>query len=904
VNTPFWQRYRHFIRPDPRRDLADEFRFHLESETEELIAAGVAPEDARRRALEKFGDVDRFAAECHTSDARRLGRRRRARLLDAAGQDVRYALRGLVRRPAFTAATILVLALGIGANAAVFSVADLLFLRPPALAEAPQELKRIFLTRRRADGAEYYQVRFSLPDARLIAAASGSASSTIFVRRDLPFELAPGSKRALSSTWVTPTYFDVVGVRLHAGSVFGEESMQFGAPPTAAIISWNVWQSAFGGDPRAVGRVIHHDGKPVVIRGIAPRGFTGIDLDVTDIWLPLAGYTGYPGERERPWHLDWSIIAFRVLTRVASATSMDQLSARIEHAVAIGAEQARADNPRAKPRDRVIAVIPAPLLAALGPEPLSHRETIAALLSGLAMLLLVIAIANVGNLLLGRALDRQREISVRVALGMSRGRLLGQLTIEATLLALAATAAAVIATMWMGAALRAMLLPGEDLASGPLDVRVIVLAFALGVGSALVAALVPLASTLRLDLTRAIKTGARDGGGSRARVRFTLVAVQAALSVVLLTGTGLVARSLHNVRSIDLGLDVDRLVTVRARDANEAMRLPEVAAFARQLPGVAAAALAAEAPFWDHLEATHLFDARGDTIGRFTSPVSYVAAEPGYLRTVGTSIIRGRDLRSDDHAGASPVMIVSAEMARHLSPGRDPIGECVRIDRLDAPCHTIVGIARNAHQYNVVEEPRAIFYVPIDQMASDPGGAAGRARALVIRAERGTASVAARLRAELHDTASTVRDRRVRILADAIEPQFVPWQTGARLFASFAALALVLAWLGFYGVASYVVALRTRELGVRLALGASRRGILALVLNDGTRQIAVGVLVGVGVTLATGSRLAGLLFGVAPTDPVVIASAVVLVALGTALAAAIPARRAMAIDPMQAIREE
>jgi putative ABC transport system permease protein len=549
-------------------------------------------------------------------------------------------------------------------------------------------------------------------------------------------------------------------------------------------------------------------------------------------------------------------------------------------------------------------VIPAPLLAAIGPEPLSHRETIAALLSALAILLLMIAIANVGNLLLGRALDRQREIGVRVALGMSRLRLLGQLTIDAMLLAFAATVAAVVATMWMGAALRAMLLPGEDLASGPVDVRVVAMAFALGVGSALVAALVPLASTLRLDLTRTIKSGGRDGGGKRARVRFALVAVQSALSVVLLTGTGLVARSLQNVRSLDLGLDVDRLVTVRARDAGEAMRLSEVAAFARVLPGVSEVALAAEAPFWDHLEAARLFDARGDTIGAFVAPVSYVAAEPTYLRVVGTRIVRGRDLRSDDHAGAAPVMVVSEAMARRLSPGRDPIGECLRIDRADARCRTIVGVTSNARQYQLIEEPQPIFYVPIEQMGPEPGGAAVRPRALVVRAERGTSSVAARLRTELRDTASAVRDQRVREVADALEPQFVPWQTGARLFASFALLALLLAWLGFYGVASYVVALRTREFGVRLALGASRRGILALVVRDGMRQIAVGIAAGIGIALVFGSRLSALLFGVSPHDPIVIAGAVTLIAMGTLLAATLPARRAMAIDPMRAIREE
>jgi len=328
-----WRRYRDLLGPNPDRDLADEVRFHLETETEQLIAAGMAPEDARRVAVARFGDVDRYVKECRASDARRLRRRRRAGLVDVLRQDVRQSVRGLVRRPAFAGAVIMVLALGVGANAAVFSVVDRLFLRPPAAVHEPGELTRVFVTRRREDGSDYFQVRFSMPEARIIDSALGRAfPSTIFFRRDVGVEVVRGATRQLSSAWVSPTYFPVLGVRLFAGNDFDAESGRFGVLAGSAVISWGLWQSAFGADPNVVGRTIRVDGAPVTVRGVAPRGFAGIDVDVTDVWLPLAGFTGF-GRDDREWYADWRRIAFRVLARAPAGVSRDQLVARVSAAM-------------------------------------------------------------------------------------------------------------------------------------------------------------------------------------------------------------------------------------------------------------------------------------------------------------------------------------------------------------------------------------------------------------------------------------------------------------------------------------------------------------------------------------------------------------------------------------------
>ena len=902
---PDRRRYREFFGPNPERDLADEVQFHLETETEDLIAAGVPPDEAKRRAVEKFGDVDRFVAECRASDARRLARRRRARLIDVLRQDVRQALRGLVRRPAFAATTILVLAIGVGANAAAFAVVDHLFLRPPAVVHEPAELKRIFVTRRRDNGTEYFQVRFSLPEARLIdSMVSRRFPSTMFFRRDLPVQIGDGASHSLSTAWVSPTYFSVIGVPLLAGSDFGAEAARFGNPATSAIISWDLWQREFAADPEAIGRPLRVDGRTVTVRGIAPRGFSGIDVDATDIWMPLAGFTGFDKSPDHRWYEDWGLIAIRVVSRVPTGASIDALVTAVQAGIAASTRAAREANPNAKPSAAVIRVIPAPLLTARGPEGLSQRETIAAVLAGLALLLLVISIANVANLLVGRALDRQRETAIRFALGMGRLRVYSQIAVESLILAAAATIAATLAAQWTGAVLRGMVLPDVQFATGPLDTRIVLLALMLGVSGALLAAVVPIRSASRLDLTTALKTSTREGGARRSGGRAFLVGVQAALSVVLLVGTGLLGRSLYNVRTMDLGLDVRNLVVVKTPEDSEVVPpLEDVATLARSLPGVSAVSLAAHPPMWDQFEATRLFTLQGDTVRSLETHVGYVAADAAYLGAVGTRVVRGRDFTQADRLGSAPVMIVNEELARRAWPGRNPIGECLRIDGADAACSTIVGVARNAHRFAIVEELQPTFYVPLDQRRAGLTNATSGARAVIVRTTDPRA-VAARLRSELADTATALRDRQVLVLSDVLTRQYGPWELGARLFAGLAALALVLAFLGLYGVLNYAVSSRTRELGVRRALGATGRQMLALVVREGVRHIAIGVIAGVGLAVLASGRIMPLLHGVSPYDPAVILVAVVILIAGAGLVAVIPARRAMAIDPMRALEGE
>lgn len=897
-------RYRDFIRANPRRELEDELRFHIETETEDLIARGMSPAEARQQALARFGDVDRFMAECGASDRRRLKRLHWSRVIDAMRQDTGYALRGFLRRPVFAFTAILVLALGVGANAAVFSVVDHIFLRPPAVVREPDALRRVFVERQRQNGETYFQVRFSFPEARIIDSTITAAfPSTIFFRQRSLVALGAEAARPIMSAYVSPSYFSVLGVSLFAGTDFPpNESDRLGLPATSAVVSWSFWHRELGGDPAALGSAMRVDGHLVTIRGIAPRGFAGIDIDVTDIWLPIGGVTRLQEESTRAWYEAWGTLAFRVLARVPEGSDERQLAARVELAMQTATAARLAAEPALRPGAVIRRVIPAPLLTSHGPENASREEAIAAVLAALALLLLLIATANVGNLLLGRALDRQREVSVRLALGMGRWRLAGQVAIESTLLAIASTIAALVAATWMGAVLRSMVLPRTQLAAGPVDARIAGLALTAGLLAGLAAAVVPLASLWRVDLQRTLKGTSRDGGG-RSRTRSVLIGLQAALSVVLLVGTGLVARSLYNLRTDDLGLDVRHGVIVHASENAGAIPLPEVARIALVTPGVTGAVLSAEAPLWSQLGVRHLFTRDGDTV-RTIESAGYVAAEPGYLGIVGTALERGRDFRPDDRGGAAPVMIASEEFARRVWPGRDPLGECVRVDRADGPCHTVVGVAENSRVFDLVEEPRPVFYVPLAQRPDREPGVEPAVNALVLRVSGPAAPVVARLSQLIGDTGTVVRTRRVLGMEELIEPRYEPWEMAARLFAGFAILAVVLTVVGLNGVLSYLVSLRRRELGVRMALGADRGRVMTQVLREGVGQVAGGAIAGALIALVAARALMPLLYNVSPRDPLVlIAAMMVLGACGIA-AALVPARRAMTIDPALALREE
>jgi predicted permease len=544
------------------------------------------------------------------------------------------------------------------------------------------------------------------------------------------------------------------------------------------------------------------------------------------------------------------------------------------------------------------------ILAARGPEPSSVSRA-ATWLSGVTLIVLLIACANVANLLLARTIRRRREIAVRIALGVSRARLFRLLLTEGIVLALLGGAAALVFAAWGSNVLRAAFLPGTERAALITDPRTLLFAGGVALGVGVLVGLVPMAQVARVGLTADLKSGAREGTYQRRSLRSALLLIQCALSLVLLVGAGLFVQSLSKVRDVRLGFDADRVlvVSLNMRDvtldsaATVALRR-RLLESVRQLPGVSYASLQEAIPFAGESSRT-IFVAGIDSVSSL-GQFNFNRVSPDYFRTMGTRIVRGRGIESADDVHAPSVAVVGESMARVLWPGQDPIGRCFRISADTMPCTHVVGVAEDIQSRSFEAESRLFFYyLPAAQWPPDPedGG-------LFVRAGAEANRLVEPLRTTLQREMPGASFVSVTRLSDIVDGQRRTWIAGARVFTAFGVLALVLAAVGLYSVIGYNVAQRRHELGVRLALGAGRMGIVRLVVREGLRFALAGVVAGGVIALAIGGRIASLLFHQSPHDPAVFGVAT-LVLVGVALVASwVPAMRAAALDPKTALQAD
>lgn len=546
--------------------------------------------------------------------------------------------------------------------------------------------------------------------------------------------------------------------------------------------------------------------------------------------------------------------------------------------------------------------------AAHGPGRVKTEMKVTTRLAGVSLLVLLIAVANVVNLLLARAVNRRREIAVRLALGISRSRLVRLLVTESVLLSVVAAGAALVAAWWGTALLRTLLLPGIEWNGASLHWRVTLFALGAAALAGAITGLVPALQAASPDLTSALKAGTRAGAGSlrRARLRSFLVATQAALSVVLLAGAVLFVRSLQNVKTYDVGYTVDRLVFAgvsfdsrdKARSAALPARVQAVGERIATIPGVEGVALSSLRPKWGISFTSYYIE--GDTVGRRLPAVMYTGVSPSYFSTTGTRILRGRAFDDAMDAEPSSSVIVNEAAARALWPGQDAIGQCMRLEEPTAPCATVVGIAQTAIVSSIDEEPQPQIYIPLEHPMMQSWGAPE----IIVRAtprDVARVQVAVRdlLRADFPDGIPSITT-----MAQAMAPEYRPWDLGAKLFTLFGVLALVVAAIGTYSTASYAVSQRTHEFGVRIALGAGTTDVVRQVVGEGARIALAGVVAGVILALAAGRLVAALLFGIGPRDPAtlgVVAAVLMVVAVVASLA---PAWRAARADPVTALRAE
>jgi predicted permease len=880
------------------RAVDDELRFHFDMTMRDLMKQGMTPDDARREAERRFGDVDRTKARLEKIDRARIGNERRAEWWSAFAQDVRYALRGFRLKPGFAFAVILTLGLGIGANATMFGIVDRLLFRPPTYLIAPERGARLYLVRM-INGKESQQSGFGYKRFTDIRDGTSSFDAmTPFYTRSLAIgagESTTEMRVAMSGAdlW---KLFDVKPV---IGRFFtaAEDLPPDGTP--VAVLSYAFWQTKYGGRTDALGTKLDIGPTKFTIIGVAPDGFTGYEMPTPVAFIPMSAQSATMGNSV--WNSTYTMTWFSVYARRKPGVSLQRANADLSNAYTQSYRAQTQAHPKATPvaiaKPRAFA---GPVLANRGPNQ-SADSKVATWLIGVAGIVLLIACANVANLLLARALRRRREIAVRIALGVSRTRLLAQLMTESVLLAALGGLSGLLIAQWGGAIVRRSVFEIDAPGGAIDDPRSLLLVAALVAFAGLLTGLAPAWQAGRSDVAGSLKSGAREGTVHRSRLRIVLLVTQAALSVVLLVGAGLFVRSLRNVQNTRLGYDIDRVAWVQLEqrgvkmDTTEQRLLRErLLERAQTLPNLETASRGLTVPFWTSWEYS-LYVAGIDSVSKLGS-FTLQAGSPSFFETVGTRILRGRGITTEDRANAPLVMVVGESMAKLIWPNEDAIGKCVRVNSETAPCTTVVGIAEDVRRGSL-SEPAPHYYMPIDQFAASQGG-------LYVRTRGPASTQVESVRRSLQALMPGVSYVTVTPMETIIGRETRSWRLGATMFTVFGALALTLAAIGLYSVIAYNVTQRMHEMGVRVALGAQGRDVVRLIVREGLAIVVPGVALGAVVALLAGRWIAPLLFAVSPRDPSVITSVIVTLVIVSVVASWIPARRAACVDPNEALRSD
>jgi putative ABC transport system permease protein len=814
---------------------------------------------------------------------------------------VRDAVRGVRRSPGSSLLVVSALALGIGATTAVFSVVDAVLFRP-LQAERPDELVRIVATNE--THGDYSNQSFPVytdyrdqSDAFVSLAAFADWTAA-------HLSVSGRAPERVSAALVTANFFDVLSLRPQVGRLFRLDEDRPGSAPIV-VLADRTYRRRFGADPAVVGSTVRINGHPFTVVGVAPRGFVGVGLEsVPEMWIPVVHQPLVDPEMsaERPLEtrsMSWLDVVGRLRPGVSIAAAQAGLD--------VIAKRRAAAQPEGE-RDPFALVIPASE-AMLEPGPGQTTRRLYGLLLGVAALVLLVACADVAGLLLARGEGRQRELAIRMAVGASRGHVVRQLLAEALVLSTSGAALGALLAAWGTDALVAAIPPEValpiDAATSALEPRVLAVAAIAGLLSGLLAGLVPALRSSRPSLLPALRdeAGATAGRG-RVSLRSVLVVSQVALSCVLLVGAGLLVRTLLNLNRLDTGLRPDGLVLAsydlarqgydeaRAGVAHE--RLLEAI---RGMPGVLSVSVARSAPVQSAgMRVT--VDPEGYTPrpGEMVH-VDFNVVSPGHFGTLGVPLLRGRDVAATDREGSPPVVVVSQSLADRFWPDQDPIGKELRDLGPKSGAHVVVGVVADIKLRKLTEDPRPIVYVPLAQWPMPR-------MTLSVRTSLPTREAVASLRAAVARVDPELPLFRVRTLEEQIQASLARERLLAALFSAFGALALLLSWAGLYGLVSFVTAQRTREIGLRMALGADAADVVRLVVGQSLRLSAVGLVVGLGVAVALARLLDGVLYGVRPSDLPTLAFVSALALVAGAAAGHIPARRAVGIEPIAALRHE
>jgi len=801
-------------------------------------------------------------------------------------QDIRYALRSLRKTPGFALVAILTIGLAIGANTVAFTWMERFVLRP--LPAVPQSEQLVAVTTASLQGdlfqVSYPNFRDWREGVRSFEGIAAVAFDEMTLRTTGPAERAWGM-------FVTANYFDVLHVRPALGRAFRPEEEAQAAQ--AAVISHDLWQRTFGGDSGVVGRHVMLNGHDFTIVGVAPEEFGGTSARARfDLWIPLALV-----ELMTP---DRGVLASRRSNRFDGIARLKP-GVTIDHArQEINALNRRLAEVYPENRNTTVSVRWA---SEAGSRPYFRRLT--GTLVGVTVVVLLVACANLANLLLAKAAARRREIGIRLAVGAGRARLIRQLLTESLVLALSGGVLGVLMGLW-GKDTMAALLP-----SGPhpmsiefsLDARVLGVAFAVSVLTGVFFGLVPALQASRVDLVPALRDGAATDPASRSRVQSALVATQVALSLVCLVCAGLFVRGLHRAQAIDTGMRDPQQVLLAGTnlfragytDSTGPVAVERIMERVRALPGVRSASVATMIPLdLDGWNSTHI-GIEGHTFGSDeNTAVPFSQVGPDYFETIGASLVRGRGFTAEDRAASLQVAVINESFAKRYWRGQDPLGKHILVDGQE---FDVVGVSSDTGHEQLGRPTPPVFFVPILQLWNSTF-------TFHVRTAGDPLALQQAVRRAVEELDPNVPFTDVRTLADHIGAASSFQRIGAWALTAFGALALSLAAIGLYGVMAFSVAQRTREMGVRIAIGASRRDVLALVIGRALRLTAFGLGVGIVLAAGAGQLLRSQIFGVSPLDPATFVAVIALLAAVAFIAAWLPARRAARVDPIVALRSE
>jgi predicted permease len=871
---------------EAEQDMDEELRAFLDASAERKMRAGMPEAEARRAARVEMGSTAHLKEEIRGAGWEAA--------VEAVWADFRYSVRGLAKSPVFTSVVVLTLALGIGANTAIFSLIDSLLLKTLPV-EKPEELVQVTefpltnpLWEQIRDRQDVFSGAFAWSSEKLNLAKGGVVQNA-------------------DGLWVSGDFFRTLGLRPAAGRLLLTDDDRRGCA-ALAVLSYGFWQSHYGGTAAAIGNTISLEGHPFAVVGVAPAGFYGMTVGRKfDVAIPLCAAEVFDGPQSRLDKRHWWWL--HAMGRVKPGIGMARLNARLASLSPsiYGAVVPQDWDPASQDNFRKRVLRPVPASTGLSDLREDYRQPLNILMAVVGLVLLI-ACANIASLLMARAAARGKEMAMRQALGASRLRLMRGLMAESILLSSSGALLGLLFARWGNTVLLHFLatVGGTVFLDFSLDRRVLAFTAGVAVLTGLLFGAAPAFRGTRESLTLAIKESSASDR-RRSHLRLWIVASQVALSLVLLVTAGLLLRSFRNLASADIGFDANQVLVVNANlfaaQVPESDRTPmydRIGAELRALPGVVSAARSMTTPLGDsqwntviHSDVPHRLVGEDDT-------AYFNFVDPDYFATLRTPLLAGRNFSAADSANSQPVAVINQSLARKFFPGVNPIGRTFRPEggarKLDPPVE-VVGIAKDAKYESVREETYPTVFRPAAQMFRNRTDNFEVRSALPLASLRkaiqsAIAGVNPAIPIEIHSLAAQVDDSmtRERLLA--------------ALSAFFGGLALLLATIGLYGTLSYLVAQRRIEFGIRVALGATSRSILGLVMRDLTALLLAGIAAGIGLSLATTRLLGAMLFGIQPRDPVTMAMGGALMAVVSVAAGLVAARRATKVDPVVALRQD